>query len=344
MSYVLHVWQEPAPISLADAVRIHQELSRSTGQQSRRFIEFAKRLTARYPCIADEEGEGDSPDVWTDGPLDGRTPGAVYAIGVNTEHLDTVVPFVVEVASQLGLVLLDEQAGAAYLPDGSALTACGRSKVAFPPPPPRGEELDERQHVVDALNEVISPALAAHGFKSLKRWSDTHAPHKRRFKDCDQYLFFDIEHAGARGYQANVQFHIDPKLPAPVRQVLGFYEKWHGVSLYVDFVAAAVRSGIPLVAGVRPGTGLKLLYTVTEAKAWAREVTEFVERAILPAVDRCDTFAGIDACLNAPSAGEARLLKANGTYFGDLTFSDGCAWLAKTLRRDRNDWQNALAT
>ncbi|MEO8248885.1 MAG: hypothetical protein ABI589_05900 [Burkholderiales bacterium] len=206
MSYVLHVWEAPVPATLEEADKLHETLSRQGGGQNPKFIEFAKRLTQRFPDVdeeGDEEGEGEGdPMVWTDSPATGHTDAAVYGIGVQTEYLvDTVVPFVVATARALGLVLFDMQAAEAHLPDGRVLTLPGRDPARVEPAPARQSEVLDRKDLVTIIQGVLTPLLAAHGFKSLKRWSDTYSPYKRRFKDCEQRLFFGIDRAGPYAWE-----------------------------------------------------------------------------------------------------------------------------------------------
>src|SRR5262245_43496011 len=73
MSYVIHIWEEPVPTSLEHAEELIGELIRAprTAEPNPKYVEAAKRLTAKYPF---EEDPGADPEgeVWSDGPLTPR--------------------------------------------------------------------------------------------------------------------------------------------------------------------------------------------------------------------------------------------------------------------------------
>lgn len=118
MSFVLHLWQRPIPETAEAAAEFVFEAPRVKPSDSAVFVELAKRLTARYPCITTlEADEG----VWTDGPPDGQCEEHIYVIGIVSEHVAEVVPFVVATANELGLTVYDMQDGIAYPPSGSVL-------------------------------------------------------------------------------------------------------------------------------------------------------------------------------------------------------------------------------
>src|SRR5687768_10516130 len=122
MGYALHVWEKPAdrpwPRDAAEANRLFSELQdRKPAGQNPKFVDLARRLTGRFPCIASREAE-DMPEselAWSDGPLDGKTNKAVYGIGLLLQRIDEVYPFVVEQARTLGLNVADLQSGAIFL-------------------------------------------------------------------------------------------------------------------------------------------------------------------------------------------------------------------------------------
>ena len=83
----------PGARSVAEADRIHTRLSAERTSQNPKFIELAKRLTERYPCMTTLEDD-DLEVAWSDGPLDGETDSPVYSLGVQATMLGVVVPFV----------------------------------------------------------------------------------------------------------------------------------------------------------------------------------------------------------------------------------------------------------
>lgn len=202
MSYVLHFWDFPIPQTLADAVRLSGELQAKTRAQNALFLALARRLTARHPCIT-ELDDDDPRAVWSDGPLDGVSGHAVYSIGIQSERLEEVHPFVVETATSLGLVVLDEQQGEAYLPGGSTLVSercqVGRH-LGLPLAGPLNTQLVERT-LVDAL----LPILASEGFEHNRALGGLW----RAEDGCSQLLRFELIEATAEQvvFDISVIFH-----------------------------------------------------------------------------------------------------------------------------------------
>jgi len=119
MSYVIHIWEPtPLPTSAEEAEAQFDELPEDGMEQNPKFITVVQNLTARYPCITTlEADEG----VWTDGPLDGVCDSGAYGLGIMTDYVDEVQPFVVAEANKLGLTVYDMQMGLFYLPSGQIL-------------------------------------------------------------------------------------------------------------------------------------------------------------------------------------------------------------------------------
>lgn len=119
MSYVLHIWNQPRPASLAEAADVAFGRGSDIVGQEPAFLTLVARLTQRYPCITtlpDDQG------VWSDGPLDGRTEQRALVLGIAHDH-EQVLEFVALTATELGLCVFDMQELKAYLPDGIVLDA-----------------------------------------------------------------------------------------------------------------------------------------------------------------------------------------------------------------------------
>jgi hypothetical protein len=166
MSYVVQIWAFPMPQSIDQVDGILSELDKRPKRPTTQFVELARRLTARHPCITtlDDNDDGDSPNaVWTDGPLNGHSDEAYWGLGIRTQHIDEVQPFVVETATSMGFVVFDDQQGECYLPGGLTLTPEGRGigrHLGMPVP----EQIDEaaiRRTLMDALQSAAAPG----GFK-----------------------------------------------------------------------------------------------------------------------------------------------------------------------------------
>lgn len=122
MSFVVHIWEYPAPQDSAEAELILETLEGERGPQNPRFIQLARALTAEYPCITTlDDAEAQERGVWTDGPLDGVTDSGVYGLGILSQHIDSVFPFVCDKANELGLNAYEMVNGSIHRADGTVL-------------------------------------------------------------------------------------------------------------------------------------------------------------------------------------------------------------------------------
>jgi hypothetical protein len=134
MSYVLSIFAPPGnellPSEIFELSELVSRLHHQPAPPDSRFADLARQLTRRYKDPGKTEGDS----VWTEGPMDGEAATAVYNVGIATAQIDWMVPFVVRHARKLGLAVLDEQDGAAYLPDGSVLRVPRQSDDQSPTP------------------------------------------------------------------------------------------------------------------------------------------------------------------------------------------------------------------
>ena len=167
MSYVIHLFSGPMPRTLADAVTLSEQSGEHPRGQNPLFIKLAQELTKRYPCIMDiDEDDEETPAVWSDGPLDGKTSSTVYVIGVQTDWVDEVQPFVVETATSLGLNVLDHQQGQAYLPGGKVLKHEGEAVGNHLGTPLYGQL--NHSMIERTLNDALLPILMPLGFEASR--------------------------------------------------------------------------------------------------------------------------------------------------------------------------------
>ncbi|MDD2723200.1 MAG: hypothetical protein PHH59_04145 [Methylovulum sp.] len=176
MSYVVQIWDNPVnkpfPVSIDAALQLLETLqSCQLSEFNPKFIALAERLKQRYPDMDsvpfDEDGDDDfdlSELAWTDSPLNGKTFDAVYGLGLNLNDLfDEVRPFVMQEAAELGLCVMDEQAGEVYLPDGNVLRMPGKTTPASSTiKQPTNEE------VLDIVFERLAPLMLEHGYTAYK--------------------------------------------------------------------------------------------------------------------------------------------------------------------------------
>lgn len=162
MTYSIHFWEYPIPCREELTGKIFSDLQAYEAPQNPRFLKLAKALTQRYPSIEklDEPEDG----VWTDGPLDGKTDSQVYGIGILSQHLDEVFPFVLETAGKQRLCVYDTQSGIAYAPDGQQVNT-----NFVEPGTPRLEayaklDIALAEHII---RECIGPILEKAGFRHI---------------------------------------------------------------------------------------------------------------------------------------------------------------------------------
>lgn len=140
--------------------------------QEPRFLELARRLTARYPCISSPESDDldESELAWSDGPLDGRADTAVYGLGLTRDRLDEVLPFVLDQARVLGLSVYDDQAGQAHLANGLLLDVhAGEQPRVFRGSPAAEAALPDKDALLDRVEADLGPRLQRLGFSCRRR-------------------------------------------------------------------------------------------------------------------------------------------------------------------------------
>jgi hypothetical protein len=74
-------------------------------------------LTARYPCICTLSDDEVDDGVWSDGPLINNFGERVATLGVTFGAVDKVLPFLIQQANELGLVVLDPQSNRIHRPE-----------------------------------------------------------------------------------------------------------------------------------------------------------------------------------------------------------------------------------
>ncbi len=292
MSYVLHLWEHPVPASVAEADRIQTRLSTERTSQNPKFIELAKRLTERYPCMTTLEDD-DLEVAWSDGPLDGQTDSPVYSLGVQATMLGVVVPFVATTANALGLTVYDTQAAQVHLPSGKVLTLPGRAPIDFDEPA-GVDELRSKAHVVEVLLQELEPFMKPHGFKAVKKDS----AFKRKLGVCDQSLLFGIVDYCPK-FQIELYFWIRPKLGGPCQVVA---DQNAGSGWPLDMEKVADMAGVKRF-GDQPGlSGRSRVDSLSGLKDWAHRLGAFVSSAVVPIADKCQTVAEVDRLMNPEGA------------------------------------------
>jgi len=116
---VIHLWEHPLPSSVAEADALLSQLRAQRTGQNPKFERLAKALTNRFPCLADDDGDGEG-SVSSDGPPDGHCSSAVLALGVGSGALGMALPVIVQEAASRGLVVYDIQLGRSPCPTAAS--------------------------------------------------------------------------------------------------------------------------------------------------------------------------------------------------------------------------------
>ena len=119
MSYTVGLLLDPAPSG--DAIAFEQFSGLADGSDSDErphptFVRVHNELTARFPCICDLSDDDVDDGVWSDGPLINNFGAKQAVLEFVFSAVETVLPFVIEVAHKHGITVFDWQTGTIYRP------------------------------------------------------------------------------------------------------------------------------------------------------------------------------------------------------------------------------------
>lgn len=284
MSYILQIWQTPVPTTIGEAGDICSRLQRASAAPRPEYAELVSHLVARHPDIGDLD-EDDDAGVWTDGPLAANARAPVFGVGVQTHALSEVVPFVIDCARALGLLVYDAQSGLVHLADGRVLGVVHRA-IEPAPLPSQKSAFVTRAEVRHALHAALGPALASYGFRP----------------DDGDHDF--VLHAAAARF--NVQFSFDANgnghklyvstLVTPIcREPSGLLERFYpeGTDFLVHHARLAAAQGLPWAAMGATHGGVPYLESLADLEQSTAWWLHFYCQAVLPLVDRCRTLQGL---------------------------------------------------
>lgn len=303
MSYALHIWEQPAgcpvPVSIEAADHLLNQLHDTSSGQNPKFIQLAQRLTARFPCICSPKAENlpESEWAWSDGPLNGETESAVFGLGLNSEMLDSVRPFVLQQAKSLGLNVMDEQAGEVFLTDGKVLRQSGSSAPSNVPEKDY-DDVPKRAALVQIVFEKLTPFLAQYGFKARK--SDR--SFKRTFPNGWNVL--DISSGDMWPLNAPFSFNAQIRFNEVTNLMcaLGFPEKPSDqVKLSYTAGAPQVRWMDGEIHSFQSREGSYVVRSYSEIDAVIEHLKMKLETRLLPILEKCKTIEGLDEVLNPNS-------------------------------------------
>ncbi len=280
MSYILVVWEQPIPSSMAEVGPLLSALRADKAvASSARVDAFMSRLWEKYPRDLDVEDED---YVWDDSfaSTPQPRPRLIY-LSISFSHIDEVMPFVLRLARENGLVVHDSEGGTVFLPSGLFL---GNTPQPLKTPAPRAFDGKSAQRELIAL---LGAAFKPLGF----RWAKIQAWDSRFVRKFD---------GGWQSVEPKIDIERDPK------------------SINVDFLLSAFLDSADLLLGVTTGTtqaadafvaatklsgfiartrseGLKeferngsafVLRGREEIGRFAKASAEFIKQALLPLLDQ----------------------------------------------------------
>lgn len=122
MSYMLDLVAVKVPNKKGQAWEFLEDLRErfydDEGARAPALVKLHEALVERYPCKSTyKRGSVELKNCpWMEGPLLKGFAGEMGMLSINPEHVEEVVPFVVETALALGLVVMDEQEDKIYRP------------------------------------------------------------------------------------------------------------------------------------------------------------------------------------------------------------------------------------
>lgn len=151
MSYVIHIWDQPTPTTLAEAQAVFERLWDQRAALNPKFVELAQRMKAAFPQYGDDWDFGSPKDLPND---------AVLAVDIH--DLVVFYPRLVDAAVALGLSVYDDSTGECFVPGPCRLSPEGRERLAWHIPAPAPARLPD---IEDRVRALVHPRLAEHGFR-----------------------------------------------------------------------------------------------------------------------------------------------------------------------------------
>ena len=128
MSYDLCIWDpsrhEPLPTSRKEAIAIAERLGATSDVANSRFSEFGSVLVRRYADDAEAKKASTSVNAfWGSDPHQTATAcrSAVLRLAIPSDDCIRQISHAVDAAAELGLVVMDDETGMCFLPDGTIL-------------------------------------------------------------------------------------------------------------------------------------------------------------------------------------------------------------------------------
>jgi hypothetical protein len=119
MTYLLHIVAREVPANDAEVLPFLEQIAGATISiaPSQQLKSFRDAILKLFPCLTSYgAGNGEIDNCpWADGPLADNFKGGYGSIAIARRH-DEVIPHVLRIASDLGVTVVDEQAGSVHRP------------------------------------------------------------------------------------------------------------------------------------------------------------------------------------------------------------------------------------
>lgn len=122
MSYIIDLVAVKVPSKTGQAWQFLEDLRErfydDDGARAPALVKLHDALVERYPCKSSyKRGSSELKNCpWVEGPLLKGLASEMGMLSISAEHVQEVLPFVVETALALGVVVMDEQADKIYRP------------------------------------------------------------------------------------------------------------------------------------------------------------------------------------------------------------------------------------
>jgi hypothetical protein len=290
MSYDLRVWEQPPgqprPGTLEDVGRTVLALEVKRPGTNPKFITLGERMSARFAAASRSLPVADDA-VWSSDPAaDARTiEDGVWVLEVPPENRVAVVFFVVETATSLGLSVLDEQLGMAFLPGAVVLPEDKRGFWSD-----LGRELMENDKKPRATKADVRRAMATFLRESAEKFGFRHDPSNRR-----------VDVAFVRSTPAGVQtidLRLDGSLPLLKCSIYCRQRNEEVEAIHAAAVGASESTPHTFAfnAGIFKGffhTGMPF-----ESVKEIKEIFALLEERAIPVLQQSASLSGMNGVLN----------------------------------------------
>jgi hypothetical protein len=169
LGYALCIWDpsrhEPLPTSRKDGIEIGERLGKLADVANSTFVAFGGRLVQRF--YEDAQAQKDSAGVnafWGSDPRLTATScrSAVLRLTIPMDECVRQISYAVDAAAELGLVVLDDETGMCFLPDGTIfpeedreMWASDLAEMRAGPPDPNDKTPDNRTFLQTLAGELF---------------------------------------------------------------------------------------------------------------------------------------------------------------------------------------------